>query len=101
MDVQIRWKDVPRSHHLEEHLASRLRLVVGRLKERVTAVRVCFEDGVVKRCTIELEGALGRLRKEVRIHAEVHDTDLYVAAHRVADEIGRHMKAASILREYA
>jgi len=101
MDVQIRWKDVPRSHQLEEHLASSLRFALGRLADRVTAVRVCFEDGVARRCAIEIEGALGRLRKKVRVHAEVHDADLYVAAHRVAEDIGRHMKAASMLREYA
>jgi hypothetical protein len=101
MDVQIRWKAVTRSHDIEDYLAWRLRFAAGRLADRVTAVSACFEGlnepggGLDKRCAIELDGALGRLR------AEVCDVDLYAAVDRVTDAIGCSMKAAELLRAYA
>jgi hypothetical protein len=88
MDVQIRWKDVPRSRAVEDYLAWRLRFEVGRLADGVTAVRVRFEDvnglrgWVDKSCAIELEGAFGRLS------AAAYEGDFYVASNQAAKAIG-------------
>jgi len=98
MEVQIRWKALTRSPALEEHLAKRLWFAIGRFADRVTAVRVWLEDlngphgGVDKRCAIEVHGALGLRRAEVR------DTDLYVAVDRAAGTIGHSLARAAGLR---
>jgi len=93
MDVRIRWKGCTRSYGVEAYLAWRLRLEVGRRGVRVAAVRALFERAkgprgrAAKRCAIELDGACGRL------HAEVCDTDVYVAVDRAAKAIGYALRA--------
>ena len=59
----------------------------------MAAVRALFERAkgprgrAAKRCAIELDGACGRL------HAEVCDTDVYVAVDRAAKAIGYALRA--------
>jgi ribosome-associated translation inhibitor RaiA len=95
MDVWIRWKGFTRSPAVEKHLARRLRFAIGRLADRVTAVRVWLEDvhgatnGVEKRCAIEILGAHGVRR------AEAHAADLYLAVDRAAGVIGRSLGEVS------
>ena len=72
----------------------RLVFAAGRLTERVHAVRAWLEDvngprgGVDKRCAIEIRGALGVRRADVR------DTDFYAAVdravHTAARTLARH-----------
>jgi hypothetical protein len=87
MDVRIRWKAITRSHGVEAYLAWRLRFEVGRLADRVTAVRAWFEDvkgprgRADKRCAVELDGAFGRL------YAAAYDADIYVAVDRAVKAI--------------
>jgi putative sigma-54 modulation protein len=96
MKVRVRWKGTDRSRAVEDHLMRRLLFAVGRLAERVHAVRAWFEDvngprgGVDKRCAIEIHGALGVRRVEVR------DADFYAAVDRAV-----HAAARTLARDGA
>jgi hypothetical protein len=96
MDVRIHWKPGTRSHHVEDYLAWQLRFEVGRLADRVTAVRAWFgedENGrgrSDKHCALELEGAFGRLG---RIFAAARGDDFYVAVNQAAKTIGCYLYA--------
>jgi ribosome-associated translation inhibitor RaiA len=80
MHVDIRWKGLPKSDALTEHVQNRLRFALHGFQERIRTVTIRFEDvngprgGIDKRCSIELTGAFG-----IAV-AEARDGDFYRAA---------------------
>jgi putative sigma-54 modulation protein len=79
MHVDIRWKGLPKSQSLANHVRTRLRFALHGFQEKVRTVTVRFEDtngprgGVDKRCSVELTGAFGILVAEAR------ETNFYAA----------------------
>jgi putative sigma-54 modulation protein len=98
MNVQIRWKSATRSRAVEAHLVRRLGFAVGRLSGGVASVRAWLEDvngprgGEDKRCAVELDGALGRRRVDVR------EVDFYVAIDRATGALARALARAADAR---
>ena len=79
MHVDIRWKGLPKSESLADHVQNRLRFALRGFEEKVRTVTVRFEDtngprgGIDKRCSVELTGSFGILV------AEAHHASFYAA----------------------
>lgn len=80
MHVDIRWKGLPKSQSLADHVQNRLRFALHGFPGKIRTVTVRFEDtngprgGIDKRCSVELTGAFGILVAEAR------DGNFYAAA---------------------
>jgi putative sigma-54 modulation protein len=98
MHVDIRWKGLPKSQSLADHVQNRLRFALHGFQEKVRTVTVRFEDtngprgGIDKRCSVELTGAFGILVAEAR------DGNFYVAADLALSRAERAV-AKSLKRE--
>jgi putative sigma-54 modulation protein len=72
MHVEIRWKGLPKSEALADHVQNRVRFALHGFREKVRSVTVRFEDtngprgGIDKRCSVELTGAFDVLVVEAR-----------------------------------
>ncbi len=103
MHVDIRWKGLPKSPSLADHVQNRLRFALRGFQEKVRTVTVRFEDtngprgGIDKRCSVELTGAFGILVAEAR------DSNFYSAADlalsRAERAVARSLKRDRYSRE--
>jgi putative sigma-54 modulation protein len=98
MHVDIRWKGLPKSPSLADHVQNRLRSALRGFQEKVRTVTVRFEDtngprgGIDKRCSVEMTGAFGILVAEGR------DGDFYAAADQALSRAERSV-AKSLKRD--
>lgn len=80
MHVDIRWKGLPKSQSLADHVQHRLRFALHGFRDKVRTITVRFEDtngprgGIDKRCSVELTGSFGS------VVADACDGDFYAAA---------------------
>ncbi len=99
MRVDIRWKGLPKSSFLSEHVQKRAHAGLQRFQGKVHTVTVRFEDtngprgGVDKRCSVELTGAFGILV------AEAQGSDYYAVAD-LALARGERAVARSLQRDH-
>lgn len=95
MKLTVRWKDLPASSDLSQHLERRLGFAIGRFGTRVRSVWARLSDengprgGIDKRCMLQARGqALGL------VTVEESDSDLRAAIDRAADRLSRSLARA-------